>query len=341
MLRLQAVISKAGKVHPFCLMEHQLFGALGCHSARMPLATDCATIRFSVDIMLENLMFSRFRLLISLALIALVAVSSAFAQQPSPTPADTKSEKKDEKKDEKKAEPVTLPNAKDPSKPVTAEQVAESSIFVYGGLGGRTTLNQIRKTAIERGKLSLTNTEGKTDEINYERWTIRADNLTNEKIRLDQEYPNARFALVFSGDKIFGIYNDAVFTPRDDASRAFQNQIVRGLEALLRYKENGSKIELAGREKIMGVDFYEVDVTDKDSRKTRFYISAKTFRVMMLDYEDNGVKYRRKFYNYNYAQGTLVPFQTVLYADGKIIENMEISTITFGQKIDEDLFKAG
>ena len=61
----------------------------------------------------------------------------------------------------------------------------------------------------------------------------------------------------------------------------------------------------------------------------------------MLDYEDNGVKYRRKFYNYNYAQGTLVPFQTVLYADGKIIENMEISTITFGQKIDEDLFKAG
>jgi hypothetical protein len=224
---------------------------------------------------------------------------------------------------------------------VTAEQVAESSIFVYGGLGGRTTLNQIRKTAIERGKLSLTNTEGKTDEINYERWTIRADNLTNEKIRLDQEYPNARFALVFSGDKIFGIYNDAVFTPRDDASRAFQNQIVRGLEALLRYKENGSKIELAGREKIMGVDFYEVDVTDKDSRKTRFYISAKTFRVMMLDYEDNGVKYRRKFYNYNYAQGTLVPFQTVLYADGKIIENMEISTITFGQKIDEDLFKAG
>ena len=305
---------------------------------RMPLATDCATIRFSIVIMLENLTFFRFRSIISLALIALFAVSAVLAQQPSPTP-DTKSEKKDEKKDEKKPEPVTLAG-RDSSKPVTAEQVAESSIYVYGGLGGRTTLNQIRKTAIERGKVSLLNAEGKTDEINYERWTIRADTFDKEKIRLDQEYPNTRFALVFSEDKIFGIYNNAAFTPRDDASKAFQNQIVRGLEALLRYKENGSTLELAGREKIMGVDFYEVDLTDKSGRKTRFYISSKTFRVMMLDYEDNGVKYRRKFYNYNYAQGTLVPFQTVLYADGKIVESTEISTITYGQKVDESLFKA-
>ena len=304
----------------------------------MPLATDCATIRFSIVIMLENLTFFRFRSIISLALIALFAVSAVLAQQPAPTP-DTKSEKKDEKKDEKKPEPVTLAG-RDSSKPVTAEQVAESSIYVYGGLGGRTTLNQIRKTAIERGKVSLLNAEGKTDEINYERWTIRADTFDKEKIRLDQEYPNTRFALVFSEDKIFGIYNNAAFTPRDDASKAFQNQIVRGLEALLRYKENGSTLELAGREKIMGVDFYEVDLTDKSGRKTRFYISSKTFRVMMLDYEDNGVKYRRKFYNYNYAQGTLVPFQTVLYADGKIVESTEISTITYGQKVDESLFKA-
>ena len=36
---------------------------------------------------------------------------------------------------------------------------------------------------------------------------------------------------------------------------AFQNQIWHGLEALLRYKENESKLELAGREKIMGVEF--------------------------------------------------------------------------------------
>ena len=35
----------------------------------------------------------------------------------------------------------------------------------------------------------------------------------------------------------------------------------------------------------MGVDFYVLDVTDKQNRKTRFYLSTKTFRVMMLEYD--------------------------------------------------------
>jgi hypothetical protein len=277
--------------------------------------------------------------LVSLA-VTVVSVSAASAQNASPAPTPESAGKKDLKKT---PSVVTLPAASrdNAGKPVTAEQVAESSIFVYGGLGGRNTLNQIRKTAIERGKVSVTNPDGKTDQINYERWTVRADSLDKEKIRLDQEYPNARYALVFNDDKIYGIYDEKVFSPRDDASKSFENQIVRGIEALLRYKENGSTIELAGREKVMGVDFYELDVTDKQGRKTRFYISAKSFRVMMLDYEDAGVKYRRKFYNYNYAQGTLVPYRSVLWANDRVVEETVISTITFGQKVDDELFKAG
>jgi hypothetical protein len=108
-----------------------------------------------------------------------------------------------------------------------------------------------------------------------------------------------------------------------------------------RFKENESTLELIGREKQMGVEFYVLDVTDKQKRKTRFYVSVKSFRVMMLTYEADGVKYRRKFYDYNYAQGTLVPYRTVLWADEKIIEESEVGTITFGQKVDEELFKAG
>ena len=91
----------------------------------------------------------------------------------------------------------------------------------------------------------------------------------------------------------------------------------------------------------MGVDYYMIDVTDKQQRKTRFYVSTRSWRVMMLTYEEGGVKYRRKFYDYNYAQGTLVPFRTVLWADEKIIEETDIGTITFGQKVDEEMFKAG
>jgi hypothetical protein len=241
-----------------------------------------------------------------------------------------------EPKDDKK--PAPLISTKEAAKTATAEQVAESVVFVYGLGGGRATLNQIRKTALERGKISVTNPEGRTDKATYQRWTQRAETLSKEKIRLDQEFPKGSYALVFNDEKIFGIVDNSVFTPREDASRAFENQIVHGIEALLRYKENESKINLAGREKIFGVDYYLLDVTDKQSRTTRFYVSAKSFRVMMLDYEQAGIKYRRKFYDYNYAQGTLVPFRTTLWEGDKMIEETEVGTITFGQKIDEAIF---
>ncbi len=260
-------------------------------------------------------------------LLAMFAVQFSLAQ----TPAETKDEAK---------QPRST-SAKDVIKNMTADQVAESVIIIYGRGGGRVILNQIRKTAIERGKISVTNAEGRTDQSTYQRFTQRAETLNKEKIRLDQEFPSARYSLVFNEEKIFGIVDDSVFTPREDAAKAFENQIMHGLEALLRYKENESKVELAGKDKILGVEYNLLDITDKQSRKTRFYVSLKSFRVMMLDYEQNGVKYRRKFYDYNYAQGTLVPFRTTLWADDKVIEETEVGTITFGQKIDENMFSAG
>jgi hypothetical protein len=262
--------------------------------------------------------------------------------EPSPTTKDGKAKDSKGKAKDEKAQATAAANSRDPKAPITGEAVAESTIYIYGLGGGRMVLNQIRKTALERGKISVTNADGHTDQATYARWTQRADTLSKEKVRLDQEFSNnARYSLVFSDEKIFGIVDESVFTPREDASKAFENQIVHGLEALLRYKENESKLEYTGKEKVFGVEYHILDVVDKQSRRTRFYISAKTFRVMMLDYEQDGVKYKRKFYDYNYAQGTLVPYRTSLYAGDKLVEETEVGTVTFGQKIDEHIFLAG
>jgi hypothetical protein len=277
--------------------------------------------------------FLSFRTIFLSVLLIGLSTSLAFAQNV--TVSKEKTEKKEDKKEEKSNKQQV-----DLSK-LTAEQVAESAIVIYGGLLGRQNLNQIRKTTLERGKIYITDANGKTETASYERWISRGENLNKERIRLDQSFPDAKYSLVYNGEKIFGLYNDSVFTPREDASSAFQNQIWHGLEGLLRYKENESKLELSGREKIMGVDFFLLDVTDKQSRKTRFYISSRTYRVMMLEYEDSGVKYRRKFYDYNYAQGTLVPYRTVLWANEKQIEETEIGTITFGQKVEDAMFQEG
>ncbi|HEX6124671.1 MAG TPA: hypothetical protein VFZ23_04795 [Pyrinomonadaceae bacterium] len=275
-------------------------------------------------------MISRFKSSTLVILLVICAGTAGLAQQ-AVQPRQAAAPPKEEKK-------PTPASAKDAAKNPTADMVAESTIFIYGQGGGRQILNQIRKTAQERGKISVANAEGKMDQATYQRWTQRAETLNKEKVRLDHEFPTARYSLVFNDEKVFGIVNAQVFTPREDASRAFENQIVHGLEALLRYKENESKLDLIGKEKLFGVEYFILDVTDKQSRKTRFYISTKTFRVMMLDYEQEGVKYRRKFYDYNYAQGTLVPFRTTLYAGDKLIEETEVGTITFGQKLDETMF---
>ncbi len=283
-------------------------------------------------------MFLRFNRSIFTALVIVIGTVSVFAQIATTPPPPKKEVPK----------PVAKPTAT-PDKTVattklaTAEQIVEASlIFAYAYPGGRATLNQIRKTTLERGKATFTSADGKIEQSTYQRFVIRAVTLDKEKIRLDQEFSNARYSLVFAGQKVYGIFNNSVFEPREDASKSFENQIVHGIEALLRYKENESKIEMApAKEKIMGVDYYVIDLTDKKERETRYYLSAKTFRIMMLTYEDGGVKYRRKFYDYNNAQGTLVPYRTVLWADDKQVEETNIGTITFGQKVDDELFKAG
>jgi hypothetical protein len=236
-----------------------------------------------------------------------------------------------------KATPAPTPQKLD-AKTMTAEQAAEVAILAYGV---RDRLNQIRKTTLEVGTTSYTGADGKADQAKYQRFVMRGDDLAKERIRLDQQFSNARYSLLYKSGNIIGVYDNTTFTPRDDVAKAFENQIIHGLEALLRYKENGSTVAISSRDKIMGVDYIILDVTDKQQRKTRFYISSKTYRVMMLEYDEAGVHYKRRFYDYNYAQGTLVPYRTVLWADDKQVEESQIGTVTFGQKVDEGIFAIG
>ena len=263
------------------------------------------------------------------AVFALVSLSAAASFVPAQAVQDDRPITKT------KVTPTPTPPKVDP-KNFTADQVAEVTVLAYGI---RDRLNQVRKTTQEVGTTSYTGADGKTAQAKYQRFVLRGDTLGNEKIRLDQQFTNARYSLLYNAGSVIGVYDNNVFTPREDVAKAFEYQIVHGLEALLRYKENGSTLALASRDKVMGVDYVIIDLTDKEQRKTRFYISAKTYRVMMLEYEEAGVHYKRKFYDYNYAQGTLVPYRTVLWADNKQVEESEIGTVTFGQKVDESMFK--
>lgn len=275
-------------------------------------------------------MFSHFKTFGLLVSLCFAGVLSAAAQEEAKTQQLREKPKKEEKAKQQQAA--------DLSKNATADQVAETTMLIYGGRQG---LQQIRRTTVEIGKNVITNPNGTTDQIPYTKRILRGENLEKERIRIDQDISGSRYSLIYNGGTLVGLFNETVFTPKDESVSSFQNQLWHGLEALLRYKENGAAVALNGREKYMNVEYYILDVTDKQNRATRFFISTKTFRVMALEYTDNDVKYARRFYDYRYAQGTLVPYRTTLSAGSRQIEESTVSTVTYGQKLEEDVFIVG
>ncbi|CAN5844363.1 hypothetical protein BH18ACI4_BH18ACI4_25070 [soil metagenome] len=226
-------------------------------------------------------------------------------------------------------------------KTLTAEQVAELTVLVYGS---RPVLAQIRRNGVERGRITRFMTDGKTEEATYERRFITGESADKDKIRLDQKLPTMEYSLVFGEGRLWGVINGAAFTPRQDAADAFLSQHRHSVESLLRYKENGATINLVGKDKQKGLDLYLLDLTDKDKRTTRYYISARTFHVLWLEYEEANpgaapLKCSKRFSDYRYAQSTLVPYRTILTEGGKQTQEIRILTVTFGVKVDDTLFK--
>lgn len=301
--------------------------------------------------MLRQLRLSAF----ALVLLAAAGVPHCLAQTPTPTPAASPTPAKTktapppvqvEKEKEQRSKSVSIRDLKNP----TAEQVAETVILIYGFPYGRPVLNQVRRNGVENGRVTRIDGEGHTAEISYEQRFVHGENFAKDKIRLDQKTPAMEFAIVYNAGQVWGVINGTPFTPREDATRDFLSQAHHGIDVLLRYKENGSTISYAGRDKQKNIDLWMLDVTDKEQRKTRFYISANQDprllgRVLWLEYEEpnpaggDPVKFRRTFHEYRYAQNTLVPFRSVLYGDGKQIEEARIFTVTYGIKMDETYFQ--
>jgi hypothetical protein len=234
------------------------------------------------------------------------------------------------------------PTEAEQQKEFTAEQIAETVILFAGT---RPALAQIRKTGVENGRMSRMKDNGQPEEVRYQLRFMHGDKIEKDKIRLDQKTPQAEYSIIKNEEHIFGIINGSPFTPRADTAAEFLSQQTHSIEALLRYKENDSKLASAGKDKQQGIDMYVLDLTDKANHKTRYFISAKYFRVLWLEYEDTPpdsstpIKYVKRFYDYRYAQNTLVPYRTVLMVDGKQTLETRILTVTYGVKMEDSLFQ--
>src|SRR6266852_8224490 len=233
----------------------------------------------------------------------------------------------------------------DDPKALTAEQIAEGVILIAGNGYGRAVLNQIRRNGIERGRSTRMMEDGRSEEARYELRFVRGDKSEKDKVRIDNKTSQAEYSMIYGAGRIFGIINGSPFTPRAEASANFISQQAHSIDALLRYKENESKLASAGKDKHQGIDVNVLDLTDKANRHTRYFLSAKTYRVLWLEYEDTPpgaskpVKYMKRFYDYRYVQSTWVPYRTVLTEDGKQTVETRILTVTYGVKMEDSLFQ--
>jgi hypothetical protein len=174
---------------------------------------------------------------------------------------------------------------------------------------------------------------------------MHGDKIEKDKIRIDQKTAQNEISYFSVEGRVFGLINGSPFTPRPETAADLLSQQVHSLEALLRYKENESKLTSGGKDKQQGIDLYVIDLTDTANRKTRYFISTKSFRVLWLEYEETPaegttpLKYTKRFYDYRIAQATLVPYRTVLLEDGKQKMETRIMTVTYGVKMEDSVFQ--
>ena len=224
----------------------------------------------------------------------------------------------------------------------TAEQVAETVVLVYGSRAG---LQQIRRTGVERGKITRVAADGRPEEISYERTFKRGETFEKDKVRIDQRLPSIQYSLVYSDGRVTGLLRGTPFTPKQEDISSVLTERAHGIDALLRYKESGATLKFLGKESHKGLDLWVLELTDKENRSTRYYISSKTARVLWLEYEEPGaggapVKYKRSFHDYRVVQGTLVPYRSVLYEGDRQVEESQVLTVTYGVKTEDSFFAA-
>jgi hypothetical protein len=236
--------------------------------------------------------------------------------------------KKDEKENLKKLEKLT------------AEQLAEVVILAYGG---RNELQLVRTNGSEEGNIRLAG-DDKDIEGRIVRRFNRKDGTNQDLTRVDVELPTQKLTFGFNGYTVWAARDGLNFTPSAEAEASFLASLTHNYDALLRYKEQESTLERNGSESVVGIDTVLLDLTHKNGEKTRYFISTKTYRILHLEYElklrptDQPTKFRESFYDFRPIQNTLVPTKSLLYENGRFIQEIRLTQVKYHTKLDDELF---
>lgn len=227
-------------------------------------------------------------------------------------------------------------------KPPKPEDVAERAILAYGS---RAAILGIQRNGILRAQVKFHTPEGMREGKTATRF-IRKPKLSEDLMSIELELPGTKYIIGYDGKDIWEVQDGEVIQPSPANIKAFRNSREHHYEALLRYKETNSKLEYVGTNKLGTVDMDIIDLISPEGVRTRYEVSRKSGRVIYVNYDEQTapdapvVKYRLYYKDFRIIQNTLVPYETQVFQDGKLIEERKIVESVFNVQLDEKAFKA-
>lgn len=299
----------------------------------------------------------------SLLLVGAMLFAAVPAQPQEQKPPEPKRQSEQEKKENNKSKAAKdddknkKPQEAQPQQPqmTPAELVAEFALIAYGS---RPVLEKARASIQEEGTIRLVSDQGDING-NYKMRFVRKEKSWQDLLRIDLELntplsaqrqgaaANVKYTVAYNGASIWSAQNGQYVNPTPEAEAAFRAQLSHDYTTLLRYKEDGSKLELKKPETVVGIECNVLELTTPNGEKTTFYISGKTYKILHLDYElqvgseQKPIKYRISYF---YAppkvvQNTLVPTRRVMYQDGKLVQEVIISDCNYSAKFEPETFQ--
>lgn len=297
-------------------------------------------------------------------LCALLLTASSF-----PAPLQDKDKKKSEQPEQNSKDEGKIPDEKELEKKKKSQEktagaqarlspvetIAELTIIAYGG---RKQLETVRSGIQEEGTIRLATDQGDMTG-DFVLRSLRREKTWQDLLRVDLTLTppgteaqrgaggKIKYTIGYNGATVWSAQNNQYVTPRPEAEAAFRAQLTREYMGLLRYKEDGSKIELVGPETVVGVDTNVIDLTNPNSEKTRYWISTRTYRILHAEYElkpaegQASTRYRVSYFYtpFKVVQNTLVPIRRVMMQDGKFVQEINLSNITYSAKLDPEIFQ--
>lgn len=224
----------------------------------------------------------------------------------------------------------------------TAEEVAERSILAYGS---RAALYAVQRNGTLRALVKFISDDGTREGKTVTKF-IRKPKLKEDLRIVDLELPGTRYILGFDGKDTWNLHDGEIQKLSDDTIKAFHVAHAHSYETLLRYKENEAKLEYVANSKLGNLQMDVVDLILPDGVRTRYEISRNSGRILYLNYEEKTdpkaepVKYRLYFKDFRVLQNTLVPYITMVYQNGKLVEERKVVEAVFNIQLKDEAFKA-